>query len=120
MTPHRCGHTLANLVDPLRLNADAPRVIVGAINVATGLMEYFRGGQPGGLTFEHVAASGSLPPSFPMTTIGHHRYCDGGLFSHTPLGPAINALEQAAGGDRAMCCPPFEMTTKPSLTMQTR
>src|SRR5436305_8353252 len=75
MTPHRCGHTLANLVDPLRLNADAPRVIVGAINVATGLMEYFRGGQPGGLTFEHVAASGSLPPSFPMTTIGHHRYC---------------------------------------------
>jgi NTE family protein len=77
-------HTLADLVDPLRLNADAPRVIVGAINVATGLMEYFRGGQPGGLTFEHVAASGSLPPSFPMTTIGHHRYWDGGLFSNTP------------------------------------
>ena len=77
-------------------------MIVGAINVATGVMEYFRSRQPGGLTFEHVAASGSLPPSFPMTPIGEHRYWDGGLFSNTPLGPAINALEQAAGGDRAV------------------
>jgi NTE family protein len=94
--------TLADLVDPLRLNADAPRVIVGAINVATGLMEFFGGGQPGGLTFEHVAASGSLPPSFPMTTIGRHRYWDGGLFSNTPLSPAINALEAAAEGSRSV------------------
>ena len=70
-------------------------MIVGAINVATGVMEYFRSRQPGGLTFEHVAASGSLPPSFPMTPIGEHRYWDGGLFSNTPLGPAINALEEA-------------------------
>ena len=53
-------------------------MIVGAINVATGVMEYFRSRQPGGLTFEHVAASGSLPPSFPMTPIGEHRYWDGG------------------------------------------
>ena len=92
--------TLAELVDPQRLDDDATRVIVGAINVATGVMEYFHSRQPGGLTFEHVAASGSLPPSFPMTPIGEHRYWDGGLFSNTPLGPAINALEQAAGGDR--------------------
>ena len=35
-----------------------------------------------------------------MTPIGEHRYWDGGLFSNTPLGPAINALEQAADGDR--------------------
>ena len=94
--------TLAELVDPQRLDDDATRVIVGAINVATGVMEYFHSRQPGGLTFEHVAASGSLPPSFPMTPIGEHRYWDGGLFSNTPLGPAINALEQAAGGDRAV------------------
>jgi predicted acylesterase/phospholipase RssA len=65
-------------------------------------MEYFRSRQPGGLTFEHVAASGSLPPSFPMTAIGEDRYWDGGLFSNTPLGPAINALEEAAGGDPAV------------------
>ena len=94
--------TLAELVDPQRLDDDATRVIVGAINVATGVMEYFHSHQPGGLTFEHVAASGSLPPSFPMTPIGEHHYWDGGLFSNTPLGPAINALEEAAGGDRAV------------------
>jgi predicted acylesterase/phospholipase RssA len=68
--------TLAELVDPQRLDDDATRVIVGAINVATGVMEYFHSRQPGGLTFEHVAASGSLPPSFPMTPIGEHRYWD--------------------------------------------
>ena len=94
--------TLAELVDPRRLDDDATQVIVGAINVATGAMEYFRSRQSGGLTFEHVAASGSLPPSFPMTAIGSHQYWDGGLFSNTPLAPAINALEQAAGGDRAV------------------
>jgi len=95
-------HTLAELVNPQQLDDDATRVIVGAINVATGVMEYFHSRQPGGLTFEHIAASGSLPPSFPMTPIGEHRYWDGGLFSNTPLGPAINALEQAAGGDRSV------------------
>ena len=62
-------HTLAELVDPARLNADDPRVIVGATNVGTGEMEFFDRDRPGGLTFEHVAASGSLPPSFPMTDI---------------------------------------------------
>jgi len=63
---------------PRRLDDDTTRVIVGAINVATGVMEYFRSRQPGGLTFEHVAASGILPPSFPMTPVGEHRYWDGG------------------------------------------
>ena len=48
---------------------------------------------------EHVAASGSLPPSFPMTRSGDDWYWDGGLFSNTPLSPAINALEEAADGD---------------------
>jgi NTE family protein len=99
-TPLR--QTLAELVDPRQLDDDTTRVIVGAINVATGVMQYFRSRQPGGLTFEHVAASGSLPPSFPMTPIGEHQYWDGGLFSNTPLGPAINALEEAAGGDRTV------------------
>jgi NTE family protein len=94
-------HTLAELVDPRRLNDPAPRVIVGAINVGTGEMQYFDNQQPGGLTFDHVAASGSLPPSFPMTPIGPNRYWDGGLFSNTPLAPAINALEAAADGDPA-------------------
>jgi hypothetical protein len=94
--------TLAELVDPKRLDDDTTRVTVGAINVATALVDYFHSGQPGGLTFDHVVASGSLPPGFPMTPIGKDWYWDGGLFSNTPLSPAINALEEAAGGDRAV------------------
>lgn len=91
--------TLTELVDPVTLNDEATRVVVGATNVGTGEMEFFDRDTPGGLTFEHVAASGSLPPSFPMTRIAGQPYWDGGLFSNTPLSPAIDALEKAANGD---------------------
>jgi hypothetical protein len=37
-----------------------------------------------------------------MTDIDGEQYWDGGLFSNTPLGPAIKALEQAADGDRTV------------------
>jgi NTE family protein len=93
--------TLADLVDQETLNDEETRVVVGATNVGTGEMEFFDSRRPGGLTFEHVAASGSLPPSFPMTQIDGSWYWDGGIFSNTPLSPAINALEEAAGGDPA-------------------
>lgn len=93
--------TLAELVDVEKLNNDATRVFVGATDVATGDMQYFDNTWPGGLTFEHVAASGSLPPGFPMTDVDGKPYWDGGLFSNTPLAPAINALEQAGNGDRS-------------------
>ena len=91
--------TLAELVDPDSLSDEETRVFVGATNVGTGELEFFDSRRPGGLTFEHVAASGSLPPSFPMTHIDGASYWDGGLFSNTPLSPAINALEEAADGD---------------------
>lgn len=91
--------TLTELVNPATLNDDSTRVIVGAIKVATGEMEFFDRRRPGGLTFEHVAASGSLPPGFPMTQVDGEWYWDGGLFSNTPLSPAINALDEAASGD---------------------
>jgi NTE family protein len=94
--------TLGELVDPAVLNAEHPRVFVGATDVRTGEMAFFGSSRPNGLTFEHVAASGSLPPSFPMTVIGGTHYWDGGLFSNTPLSPAIEALEDAAGGDRSV------------------
>jgi len=93
--------TLAQLVDLEKLNDETPRVIVGATDVGTGQLEFFDNRRPGGLTFEHVAASGSLPPSFPMTEIEGRSYWDGGLFSNTPLSPAIDALEEAADGDPA-------------------
>jgi NTE family protein len=93
--------TLTELVDPRTLNDEETRVFVGATKVATGEIEFFDSRRPGGLTFEHVAASGSLPPGFPMTRIDGEWFWDGGLFSNTPLGPAIKALEEAADGNRS-------------------
>ncbi|MDQ1538704.1 MAG: hypothetical protein QOE58_3097 [Actinomycetota bacterium] len=95
----RLRRTLTDLVDPVALNDEGTRVIVGATGVATGEMEYFDSRRPGGLTFEHIAASGSLPPGFDMTEIDGEQYWDGGLFSNLPLSPAINALEEAAKDD---------------------
>ena len=91
--------TLTELVDLDTLNDEEIRVFVGAVNVGTGEIEFFDSRRPDGLTFEHVVASASLPPGFPMTPIEGEWYWDGGLFSNTPLSPAINALEEAADGD---------------------
>lgn len=92
---------LTEFVDPDKLNGEEPQAIVGATNVGTGEMEFFDRHCPGGLTLDHVIASGSLPPGFPMTEIDGQRYWDGGLFSNLPLAPAINALHQAGDGDRS-------------------
>jgi NTE family protein len=93
--------TLTDLVDPAKLASDPPRVIVGATELSSGEMEYFDSFSPRGLTFDHVVASCSLPPAFPATKVDGKYYWDGGLFSNLPLEPAINALEDAADGDRS-------------------
>ena len=51
------------------------------------------------ITDKHVVASGSLPPSFPMVEINGYNYWDGGLFSNTPLKPALKCLEQLDADD---------------------
>ena len=84
--------TLAELTDLHKLNHGGMRVIVGAIDVGTALIRYFDNAKHD-LSFDAVVASGSLPPGFPMTEIDGHWYWDGGLFSNTPLSPAINFLE---------------------------
>ncbi len=84
--------TLAELADLDTLNHGGIRVIVGAIDLRTALIKYFDNAEHD-LTFEHVAASGSLPPGFPMTEVEGQWYWDGGLFANTPLSPAINFLE---------------------------
>jgi NTE family protein len=88
----RLRQTLAELADPHKLNHGGTRVIVGAIDIGTALITYFDNAKHD-LTFEHVVASGSLPPGFPMTEIDGQWYWDGGLFANTPLSPAINFLE---------------------------
>jgi NTE family protein len=89
--------TLAELVDLEKLNSGGIRVAVGATNVGTSEVKYFDNvvdNDEGRLSFEDVIASGSLPPGFPMTKVNGDYYWDGGLFSNTPLSPAINRLEE--------------------------
>lgn len=98
--------TLQDLVDLDRLNNGGTRVVVTAIDLETGEGHDFDNSptSPSGLTYEAVIASSSLPPGFPMTTIDGQSpdkgsYWDGGLFSNTPLSPAINALEACEPDD---------------------
>lgn len=84
--------TLEEVVDLRKLNCkDKTRVAVCAVNVATGELKTFD--NQAGLTLDHILASGSLPPSFPMTAIDSQYYWDGGLVFNTPLSLAINYLE---------------------------
>jgi NTE family protein len=63
--------TLSQLVD-LKALADpktAPGLLVSATDVEAGEIAYFYSHDTG-LSLDHIIASGSLPPSFPMTAIG--------------------------------------------------
>jgi predicted acylesterase/phospholipase RssA len=84
----------------------APRLILTATNLVSGKLDRFDS-QEMPLTPEHVAASGSLPPSFPMTSAnapGGRRmpYWDGGLFDNTPLSKVIGALQESPDPDKTM------------------
>jgi NTE family protein len=76
--------TLERLVDFDRINSGEMRFSVGAVEVRSGNFTYFDS-KTHKITFEHIAASGSLPPGFPATRIGDQYYWDGGLISNTPL-----------------------------------
>ncbi|WP_028215279.1 patatin-like phospholipase family protein [Paraburkholderia mimosarum] len=88
---------LLSAVDFEKLNASEIRVVVTAVNAATGIYEEFDNRE--GLTVDHVIASASLPPLLPMTYINGSPYWDGGLISNTPLRCAINALERIEPDD---------------------
>jgi NTE family protein len=87
----------------------APRLIITATNLRTGKLERFDSLQLQ-LTAAHVAASGSLPPSFPATIAtasaedggGEQLYWDGGLFDNTPLSKVISALQQSPDPHKRM------------------
>jgi NTE family protein len=90
--------TLERLVDFTRLNEGPTAVALAAVDVESCEPKTFtnRGGQV--LSPEHILASGSLPPGFPMTVIEGRAYWDGGLSSNTPIGPAIDLLRGLADG----------------------
>ena len=46
------------------------------------------------LTPDHILASGSLPPGFPMTVIDGVPYWDGGLFDNTPIESLLDLLHE--------------------------
>jgi NTE family protein len=86
--------------------ARAPRLILSATNLVTGKLDRFDSLHMR-LTPEHVVASGSLPPSFPMTEAPGPAgqpvpYWDGGLFDNTPLSKAIDALEESPDPDKTL------------------
>jgi len=76
--------TLERVVDFDRVNSGEMRFSVGAVEVHSGNFTYFDS-TTHKITFEHVAASGSLPPGFPATKVGDEYFWDGGLISNTPL-----------------------------------
>jgi NTE family protein len=76
--------TLERLVDFDRINSGEMRFSVGAVDVRSGNFIYFDSKRHK-IAFEHIAASGSLPPGFPATRIGDDYFWDGGLISNTPL-----------------------------------
>jgi predicted acylesterase/phospholipase RssA len=84
----------------------APRLILTATNLVTGRLDRFDSRHMQ-LDAEHVAASCSLPPPFPMTTAvapaGREMpYWDGGLFDNTPLSKVIDALEESRDPNKTM------------------
>ena len=90
--------TLEELVDfdALADKTAVPRLLVSATNLREGQIEYFCSDSPEyTLSLDHLIASCSLPPAFPMTTIGRKHYWDGGLFDNTPLGAVLDHLNDA-------------------------
>jgi NTE family protein len=82
--------TLEQLVDFDRINTGEMPFSVGAVDISSGNFTYFDT-KTHRICYEHVAASGSLPPGFPATKIGDCYFWDGGLISNTPLEWALDA-----------------------------
>src|SRR5262252_9524454 len=90
--------TLKQLVDldSLPDRTAAPALLVSAADLEDGQIRYFYSREDT-LTLDHIVASGSLPPAFPMTLIENRSYWDGGLFDNTPLGAVLDKLDNAKG-----------------------
>ncbi len=90
---------LEDLIDLEKLNSAMIWLVITAVDIETGKLKEFENRNKQQISFDHIVASGSLPPGFPMTKIGEKSYWDGGLFSNTPLRIAINCLERLDGDD---------------------
>jgi len=95
--------TLKELVnlDTLKQPDADPLLLVSATDVKEGEIKYFDS-RNGELSLDHIIASASLPPAFPMTAIGKESYWDGGLFDNTPLGAVLDRLDPATDVKRSI------------------
>jgi NTE family protein len=106
--PSPMRETLAEICDFDRLNdASHMRFAVTATNVNSGDQVTFANSVVNRdalhyvtpkvslvkLTADHIMASGSLPPGFPMTIIDGVPYWDGGLFDDTPIEALLDLLD---------------------------
>ncbi len=80
--------TLEALVDFDLLNDGPVRLVVGAVNVATGNFVWFDSAERR-IGPEHIMASGALPPGFAPVGIEGEWFWDGGLVSNTPLARVV-------------------------------
>jgi NTE family protein len=99
--------TLGDLVnlEALADKSKSPQLLVSATNVTEGDIAYFYSGDQA-LTLDHIMASGSLPPAFPMTTFcvdGEQKsFWDGGLFDNTPLGEVLKHMASPPDPDQTI------------------
>jgi NTE family protein len=100
-------NTLKRHVDFAAINRSETTFVITAVNVESGELKRFCNRRLGSddpcqITPNHVLASGSLPPQFPWTEIGHESYWDGGLVDNAPLGDAIDAFSSEEGVERLL------------------
>lgn len=85
---------LEKYVDFSQLKNSPIRLMVSAVDVQTSELVVFDS-YIDDLTPAHVLASGSLPPSFPWTTIDGKHYWDGGIVSNSPLDKVVERCGSA-------------------------
>jgi NTE family protein len=83
--------TLERVVDLDRINRREVRLSLGAVEIATGRQVYFDNSRQT-IGYEHIMASGALPPAFPPVEVDGAWYWDGGIVSNTPLDVIIDEL----------------------------
>jgi predicted acylesterase/phospholipase RssA len=85
--------TLTELLDldALADRSARPHVLLTATDIVKGEIDHFDSTEAS-LTLDHILASGSLPPNFPMTEVDGISYWDGGIFDNTPLGAVIERM----------------------------
>ncbi len=85
---------LEKYVDFSRLKSSPVRLMVSAVDVETSELVMFDS-YTEDLSADHILASGSLPPSFPWTTIKGKHYWDGGIVSNSPLEKVVERCGSA-------------------------